>query len=98
MSRAKTSMVAILPFLIAVSLTSASAQEESTVKTSPNGLLPLACAARDVQLVAQLEHEANSKIFEKLFSAIMRARQACYEARVTEGLELYDSALVGYAQ
>jgi hypothetical protein len=81
----KSSILVALALLIAAPLTSAGAQETT-------GSLPLECAARDLQLVAQLEQaNVNSRIFDEAFSTIMRARRACYEARVTEGLALYDS-------
>jgi hypothetical protein len=57
--------------------------------------LPPECAARDLQLVAQLEQvNWDSRIFDEAFSTIMRARRACYEARVPEGLALYDRIAV----
>jgi hypothetical protein len=85
-----TSIVA-LAILIAAPFTSAGAQQ-TTGSTSPNNPFPLECAARDLQIVAQLEQsETTSQIFDQAFSTIMQARRACYEARVTEGLALYDS-------
>ena len=82
----KTSMLAALAFLIAAPVISASAEDT----TSRNSLLPLACATRDLQFVTQLEYEVNRQIFDAAFSALMRARQACYQAHVTEGLAMYD--------
>jgi hypothetical protein len=80
----KTFTVVALVFL-AVPLTAAGAQETA-------GSLPAECAARDLQVVAQLEQvDVNRRIFNEAFSAIMQARQACYTARVTEGLALYES-------
>jgi hypothetical protein len=85
MSPIKTSILGAHAFLIAAPLTAAGAQEKT-------GSLPIECAARDLQLVALLERaNVNGRIFDEAFSTIMRARQACYEARVTEGLALYDS-------
>ena len=81
----KSSILVALAFLIAGPVTSAGAQQ-------PTSSLPPECAARDVQLVVQLEQaNMNSRIFDEAFSTIMRARRACYEARVSEGLALYDS-------
>ena len=71
-----------------------SAQETtgSTTSTTQVSALPRECAMRDRQVVAWLEpHEMHSEIANKTFAAIMRARRACYEARVTDGLALYDS-------
>ena len=81
----KTSLLVALAFLVAGLPSSAGAQQ-------PTGSLAPECAARDVQLVAQLEQaNPNSRLFDEAFSTIMRARRACYEARVNEGLALYDS-------
>ena len=80
----KTSLLVALAFLVAGLPSSAGAQQ-------PTGSLAPECAARDMQLVAQLEQVyTDSRIFDEAFSTIMRARRACYEARVPEGLALYD--------
>ena len=81
-----TSFLLAFAFLIAVPSTSAGSQE-----TSPNSQFPVECATRDVQLVAQLEsYGMHSDIANEAFSTIMRARRACYDARVADGLALYD--------
>ncbi len=81
----KSSILVALALLIAAPLTSGGAEETT-------GGLPLKCATLDLQLVSQLEEaNVNSRIFDEAFSTIMRARRACYEARVAEGLALYDS-------
>ena len=81
-----TSFLLAFAFLSAVPSTSAGAQE-----TSPNSQFPVECATRDVQLVAQLEpYDMHSDIANEPFSTIMRARRACYDARVADGLALYD--------
>jgi hypothetical protein len=91
MSLRKTSILVALALLIAAPLASAGAQE-TTGSNAPNNAFPLECAARDLQIVAQFERsETTNQIFDEVFSTIMRARRACYEARVTEGLALYDS-------
>ena len=82
-----TSFLLAFAFLSAVPSTSAGAQE-----TSPNSQFPVECATRDVQLVAQLEsYGMHSDIANEAFSTIMRARRACYDERVADGLALYDS-------
>jgi hypothetical protein len=46
---------------------------------------------RDLQRVAQLEqHDMNSEITKNAFVTIMRARRACYDARIPERLALHD--------
>jgi hypothetical protein len=78
----KSSILVALVILLAAPVTSAGAQQTT-------GSLPPECAARD--FVAQLEQvNINSRIFDEAFSTIMRARRACYEARVPEALALYD--------
>ena len=80
----KSSILVALVIFLAAPVTSAGAQQTT-------GSLPLECAARDLQLVAQLEKvNTDSRIFDEAFSTIMRARRACDEARVPEGLALYD--------
>ena len=80
----KSSVLVALAILISAPVTSAGAQQTT-------GSLPPECAARDLQLVAQLEQvNTDSRTFDEAFSTIMRARRACYEARVSEGLALYD--------
>jgi hypothetical protein len=91
MSLSNTSILVALALLIAAPFTSAGAQE-TTGSNSPKNPFPLECAARDLQIVAQLERsETTDLIFDETFSTIMRARRACYDARVAEGLALYDS-------
>src|ERR671931_2386129 len=63
----------------------------STTGTTQVSALPRECAMRDRQLVAWLEpYEMSSEIADKAFTTIMRARRACYAARVAEGVALYD--------
>jgi hypothetical protein len=92
----KTSILVALTILIVGPSTSAGAQETTST-------LPLACAKRDLRVVAQLERSnMKSQVFDEAFATMMQARQACYEARVADGLALYDSVpprfLAGRAQ
>jgi hypothetical protein len=83
--------IAIAVGLVLAAAVPASAQE-TTGSTTQAGALPRECAMRDRQLVAWLEpYEMDSEIAKKAFATIMRARRACYGARVAEGLALYDS-------
>jgi hypothetical protein len=74
--------------------------EEIMGGNARNSALPRECAMRDPQLVDQLEqHDMRSETAQTAFLAIMRARRACYDARVPEGLALYDNiqALISVA-
>jgi hypothetical protein len=94
MSLIRTSILLPLACLIGAPLTSASAQE-TTSSIPRNNLFPVECATRDLQIVAQLEqYIMNNSVFDHAFSTMIRARRACYDGRVTEGLSLYDSIRV----
>jgi hypothetical protein len=59
------------------------------------GTIPVECAARDLQVVIQLEQrgEAQDVASDKLaaaFFTMMRARRACNEGRVSEAEAIYD--------
>jgi hypothetical protein len=73
----------------------AGAQDASTLNWR-TGSFPIECATRDLQLITQLEQYGESQytrgeVTAEAFWTLMGARQACYEARVSEGLALYDS-------
>jgi Flp pilus assembly protein CpaB len=60
------------------------------------GTIPVECAARDLQVVTQLEQrgEAQDVASDKLaaaFFTMMRARRACNERRVSEAEAIYGS-------
>jgi hypothetical protein len=60
------------------------------------GTIPVECAARDLQVVIQLEQrgETQDVASDKLaaaFFTMMRARRACNEGRVSEAEAIYDS-------
>jgi hypothetical protein len=74
-------------------LSPAGAQEGSDWRKGP---FPLECAKRDLQLITQIEQYGESRdmrpeIANEAFWTMMRARAACYDARVAEGLALYDT-------
>ena len=53
------------------------------------------CAQRDVQAVTQLEQQGEAQtlpgyVLYETFMTVMRARAACNEGRVADGLALYD--------
>ena len=80
---------------IAVMPTSAGAQDGTDV-TWRRGQFPAECARRDLQLLTQLEQygelrDGRAELASEAFWTMMQARQACYTARVSEGLALYDS-------
>jgi hypothetical protein len=57
---------------------------------------PLECAQRDVQLVTQMEQHGEAQdvpgeILYEAYWTMKRAREACYQGRITVGLALYDS-------
>ena len=57
---------------------------------------PLECAQRDVQLVTQMEQHGDAQdipgeILYEAYWTMKRAREACYQGRVSVGLALYDS-------
>ena len=84
-------LVALALFVTAPGATSAKSQE-----TAGSNALPPECAARDQQLLAQLEQygewrEMRGAFANEAFWIIMRARRACYDARFSEALALYDS-------
>jgi hypothetical protein len=88
-------LVALVLLIAAPRMTAANAQE-TTGSTVPNSPFPPECAARDLQVLAQLDQygewrEMRGKLANETFWTIMRARQACYDARFAEGLALYDS-------
>ena len=57
---------------------------------------PIECAQRDVQLVTQMEQHGEAQdvpgdILYEAYWTMKRAREACYQGRITVGLALYDS-------
>ena len=55
----------------------------------------LDCAQRDVQSVTQLEQQGEAQtlpgyVLYETFMTVLRARAACNEGRVADGLALYD--------
>ena len=55
----------------------------------------LECAQRDVQLVTQLEEQGEAQdlpgyVLYEMFLTMQRARVACNQGRMAEGLALYD--------
>ena len=60
---------------------------------------PAECAARDLKLVTLIEDhgQAQDVAADQLADAaftMLRARQACHEGRVADGLAIYDSVLL----
>jgi len=60
--------------------------------------VPLECAQRDVQMVTQLEQHGEAQdlpgyVLYETFMTVLRARIACNEGRVAEGLALYDGII-----
>jgi hypothetical protein len=57
------------------------------------------CAARDLKLITLIEDRgeaqdiASDQLAEMAF-AMLRAREACHEGRVTEAVAIYDSVLL----
>ena len=67
---------------------------------SAEDVFPAPCAARDLQLVTSIEQlgEARQVTGDQLkvaFFTVLDARKACSQARVADGLALYDTALPG---
>ena len=92
----KSVILVVLALLIAASCVTAAGAQETTGSNAPSSPFPPECAARDLQLLAQLEQygawrEMQGELANQTFWTIMRARRACYDARFTEGLALYDS-------
>jgi hypothetical protein len=57
--------------------------------------VPLECAQRDAQSVTQLEQHGEAQdlpgyVLYETFMTVLRARAACNEGRVADGLALYD--------
>jgi hypothetical protein len=79
-------------FLVAaatLALTGPLAAQTSDVSVS------LDCAQRDVQSVTQLEQHGEAQdlpgyVLYETFMTVLRARAACNEGRVADGLALYD--------
>jgi hypothetical protein len=60
-----------------------------------NVSVQLECAQRDVQLVTQLEQLGEAEalpgyVLYETFMTMQRARAACSEGRVADGLAIYD--------
>jgi hypothetical protein len=60
-----------------------------------NASASLECAQRDVQSVTQLEQHGEAQalpgyVLYETFMTVLRARAACNEGRVADGLALYD--------
>ena len=56
------------------------------------------CAQRDVQSVTQLEQQGEAQalpgyVLYETFMTVLRARAACNEGRVADGLALYDGII-----
>jgi hypothetical protein len=60
-----------------------------------NASASMECAQRDVQSVTQLEQQGEAQalpgyVLYETFMTVLRARAACNEGRVADGLALYD--------
>jgi len=92
----KSVALVVLTLLVAASCETAAGAQETTGSNAPGSSLPPQCAARDRQVLAQLEQygawrEMQGELANQIFWTIMQARRACYDARFAEGLALYDS-------
>jgi hypothetical protein len=66
---------------------------------SAEGVFPAPCAARDLQLVTSIEQLGEARVtgdqLKVAFFTVLDARKACPQARIADGLALYDTALLG---
>lgn len=82
-------------FLVAaatLALTGPLAAQTSDVSVSAD------CALRDVQSITQLEQHGEAQdlpgyVLYETFMTVLRARAACNEGRVADGLALYDGII-----
>ena len=90
----KTSLLLAAALLVAApSLSAAGAQDGPNWRKGP---FPPECTKRDLQMITQIEQYGESRdmrpeIANEAFWTMMRARAACYDARIAEGLAIYDS-------
>jgi hypothetical protein len=92
----KTSIIVVIAFLTGASFAGPAAAQDASSTNWRNGPFPLECAKRDLQLINQLEQYGESRdmrpeVANEAFWTMMRARQACYDKQVPEGLALYDT-------
>jgi hypothetical protein len=92
MKAIKTSLFVAAALLVGVPSFDAAGEERSW-RTGP---FPLECAERDLQVMTQIEQygegrDMRPELADEAFWTMMRARVLCYDARVGEGLALYDS-------
>jgi hypothetical protein len=92
----KTSIIVGVALLVGASFAGPAAAQDASSTSWRNGPFPAECAGRDLQLITQLEQYGESRdmrpdVANEAFWTMMRARQACYDKRVAEGLEIYDA-------
>jgi hypothetical protein len=90
------SIIVAIALLVGAPFAGPAVAQDAPSTSWRNGPFPLECARRDLQLINQLEQYGESRdmrpeVANEAFWTMMRARQACYDKRVPDGLALYDT-------